>query len=97
MPDNELEPLHPQELKDYVIAWGTVLTGQGDTAISASAWDASVPAGLTVSSTAISGTNAIVWVSAADLTERTYGLTNKMTSNGGRVLRSTIAIPVRPA
>lgn len=91
---NQLDPLDPRELKDYMVDWSLVLPAESDTTISTSIWTASTPAGLTINSMANVDTKAIVWVSGGEV-GRTYGLTNEIETVGGRTHRRTIFIPCR--
>ncbi len=95
MGDNILAALDPQEFKDYDIEWATLLTGESETAISSSTWSASVPSGLTVNSSTLTGTRATVWVSGG-MPGTTYGLTNRIiTAGSSRTHERTIHIPCR--
>ena len=95
MSDHLLDPIDPHETnKDYAINWATLLTGESDTASSAT-WDASVPAGLTVNSATLSGTTTTIWVGTPEL-GRTYGLTCHLVTVGGRTHDRTISIPCQP-
>lgn len=92
MPTNQLDPLDPRELKDYMVDWSLVLAGESDTTISASTWSASVPSGITINSQTYLDTKAVVWVSGGEA-GRVYGLTNEIETAGGRTHRRTIFIP----
>ena len=95
MSDNILDPHDPTAINDYAVEWATLLAGETETALASSAWSASTPAGLTISSTTLSGTKAVVWVTGGT-PGRTYGLTNTVvTSGSSRKHPRTIFIPCR--
>ena len=94
MPTNQLDPIDPRELKDYMVDWTLVLSDESDTGISTSTWFDSVPTGLTVNSTTTLDYKAIAWVSGGKV-GRTYGLTNEIETLGGRTHRRTIFVPCK--
>lgn len=93
-PSQTLDAHDPSDVKDYAIEWATLLTGEGETAISTSSWKTSVPAGLTISSTTISGTKTVAWVTGGRL-GTTYGLPNLITTPNGRTHERTIFVPCK--
>jgi hypothetical protein len=94
MSQNTLDPHDPSDVKDYAINWAALLIGDGEAAISSSTWGASVPTGLTISSTTATATLAVVWVTGGE-PGRTYGLTNKITTPLGRTHERTIFVPCK--
>jgi len=80
----------PDSLLDYSIDWGTYWLGT-DT-IASSTW--SVPAGLTQVTNTFDDDTATVWVSGG-VSGQTYSLTNRITTNDGRIGDQTISLVVR--
>lgn len=79
----------PDETLDYVRDWSAVL---GDDTISDSTWTADT--GITVDSDSHTDTAATVWVSGGTAPDR-YGITNRITTTGGRTLDHTLYFLIR--
>lgn len=86
-----LEPLDPNDTKDYAVYWERHLNG--DT-IASSSWPV-VPSGITKETDSHSTTVATIWISAAANAAGSYQLTNRIITSGGRTLDWTITIRVR--
>lgn len=91
---NILDPHDPQAVQDYAINWGTLLTGDGESALSSSAWTSSSPPGCTVSSSTATSTVTTIWVTGGK-PGQTYSFTNRITTPAGRTHERTIFIPCR--
>ena len=94
MSTNILDPHDPNAVQDYAINWATLLTGDGETALSSSTWSSSTPPGLTINSTTATSRLAVAWVSGGK-SGTTYALRNLITTPAGRTHERTIFIPVK--
>jgi hypothetical protein len=98
IPPTRLEPIDPDERKDYAIDFSAECAETSDT-ISSAAWGVSVPAGLTLTSPSVmGGTKCVIWVAAVGATAGVdYLLTVTATSanSPSRIYQRSILIPCR--
>jgi hypothetical protein len=80
----------PDASLDFAVDWGTSWLEEGDSIV-ASEWSAEE--GITIDSEDLDGPKAIVWLSGGS-TNRTYRVTNRITTAAGRVDDRSIHIRV---
>lgn len=90
----QLEPLDPNNKKDYKIHWHGQLEDVGDT-IQSSTWPV-VPTGI-VKETDTHDSNMIttIWLSVSSAPAGSYKFTNRIATVGGRILDQSITIEVK--
>ena len=76
----------PSDVIDYAMSWAKI----GSDSIATSSWSSN---GLTIGTSSISGLTTSVFVSGGEA-ERTYKLTNTITTTGGRTLERSMHIEV---
>lgn len=81
----------PDSVLPFAVDWSDWLTGEADTAASAT-WI--VPTGLTQASTSLSGGKATIWLSGGT-NGSDYSVTCRLTTTGGRTDDRTLRITVR--
>jgi hypothetical protein len=89
-------PKDPEDVLDYTLIWTPWLATAGDK-ITASTWEVT-PGGATlnVDSSDFTLTSTTAWLSGGT-DGVTYGLRNKITTDGGRTIRRTKRVKVRVA
>lgn len=80
----------PDALMDYTIDWGSRWLGT-DT-IATSEWI--VPDGINMNTTSNTPTKATIWLSGGTLGE-SYDVTNRVTTDGGRIQDQTLRIVIK--
>lgn len=86
-------PKTPTEQIDYMVSWKRAL--KGDTIVS-SAWtrDTADTSGIVVERTSFTPVSAIIWFTGG-ITGRKALFTNTITTAGGRVIQSPIAVNIK--
>ena len=78
----------PDEIKDYVLDWSSLL---GEDEIVSSTWTIADGAGLVIDSESATATSTTIWLSAGVI-GTTYHLLNRVTTSGGRTYDQTVKL-----
>lgn len=81
----------PDAQLDYTIDWSSWLADSGDDSIVSSIWN--VQSGIIAESDSSTETTATIWLSGGTLGKQ-YLVTNRITTNGGRINDRTVVIKI---